>query len=262
VVANIPVPVWGCRRWLVIGLAAGWGVATQTSWARAVEEGGRSSRHHFRTELSKTVRADHPFIVPIADGIRQLTVDPLEQLVVVEHVTKLLVEYDSDRRVYQRADYHATLDEMIARARAERWAYLRDDCDGRAVFAAHLLGALNLPWRLEGSYWKGHAWVSTEVAGVRYDLLDLRPSDPELQRTGYQLVGRILTRRSRPPPPFAWRQAWLVRAHGDLALGRRLGLIETSQSWPQAEERFVVNHVRAGRVGVERSRGEMGGSPE
>ena len=207
------------------------------------------------------MRAEHPYIVPIAEAIRRVTLDPLEQLVVVERVTKLLVEYDSDWRVYHRRDYHATLEEMIARAREGRWDYLRDDCDGRAVFAAHVLAALNLPWRLEGSYWKGHAWVSSEVAGVRYDLLDLQPSDPELQSAGYRLVGRFLIRKSRPPPAFAWRLAWLARTNGDLGLGRQLGLVEREQSAGPGRERLVVNHARTGPRQGEHSRGEMGGSP-
>jgi hypothetical protein len=173
----------------------------------------------------RTVRADHPAIVPIANAIRQITRDPLEQLVMVNDVTHLLVDYDSDMRVYGVEDFHATLDEMIARRRAAGWAYLRDDCDGRAVFAAHLLASLGIPWRLEASYWKEHAWVVATVRGVDYDLLDLRKNSPETARIGYKLIGHWFVRPSHPPPHFDWREAWAERTHHNLKIGLVLGML-------------------------------------
>ncbi|HEY0944187.1 MAG TPA: hypothetical protein VGD81_02940 [Opitutaceae bacterium] len=196
----------------------------------------------FRRELPRTVRADHPAILPVAAAIRTLSHDPLEQLVLVNDVTHLLVDYDDDERVYGRAEYHATLDEMLARRRDHGWLYLRDDCDGRAVFAAHLLAALGIPWRLEASGWKQHAWVVARVQGVDYDLLDLRPDAPELDRLSYRLIGRWVTRKSRRPPPFDWRQRWAAQA--DLAVGLRLGLVTLDSSPGHLRERHSTDWVK------------------
>lgn len=199
------------------------------------------TRARFRSELARTVRADHPAILPVAEAIRAVTTEPIEQLIVVDRVTRLLVEYDSDRRVYAKNDYHATLDEMVKMRDLNGWAYLRDDCDGRAVFAAHLLAALEIPWRLETSYWKRHAWVSAVVAGVRYDLLDVQPGDRELQALSYRAFGRLVTRASRPPPAFAWRTAWRERTEADIELGIRLGLLEGTSRPGQPQRRQAVN---------------------
>jgi hypothetical protein len=185
----------------------------------------RNSIPYFRHEMWKTVRADHPAILPVAAAIRSITQDPLQQLVMVNDVTHLLVDYDDDSRVYGLEDFHATLDEMIARRRAAGWAYLRDDCDGRAVFAAHLLASLGIPWRLEASYWKQHAWVVAKVNGVEYDLLDLRKNAPETNRIGFKLIGHFFVRPSHPPPSFDWRHAWAVETHHNLRTGLTLGLL-------------------------------------
>jgi hypothetical protein len=180
---------------------------------------------YFRREMWRTVRADHPAIVPIADAIRSITHDPLEQLVMVNDVTHLLVDYDSDMRVYGVEDYHATLDEMLARRRKAGWAYLRDDCDGRAVFAAHVLASLGIPWHFEASYWKEHAWVVATVNGTNYDLLDLRKNAPETDRLGYKLIGHLFVHASRPPPPFNWREVWATHTHSNLRIGLTLGML-------------------------------------
>lgn len=185
----------------------------------------RNSMQYFRHDMWRTVRADHPAILPVAAAIRQVTTDPLEQLVIVNDVTHLLVDYDEDMRVYGAEDYHATLDEMIARRRAAGWAYLRDDCDGRAIFAAHLLASLGIPWRLEASYWKEHAWVVARVNGVDYDLLDLRTNAPETKRLSYKLFGHFFVRPSHPPPSFNWRAAWATRTHRNLKIGLTLGML-------------------------------------
>lgn len=191
--------------------------------------GGNDELHtslaYFRTDFWRTVRADQPLIRPVANAIRAVTSDPLQQIVMVNDVTTLLVEYDSDMRVYGVDDYHATLDEMIARRRAAGWAYLRDDCDGRAVFAAHLLAALGIPWRLEASYWKGHAWVVARVNGRDYDLLDLRDNAPETRNLGYKLVGHFFVHPTRTPPMFDWREAWAARTHHNLKIGITLGML-------------------------------------
>jgi hypothetical protein len=173
----------------------------------------------------RTIRADHPAIIPVANAIRAVTTKPLEQLVMVNDVTHLLVDYDEDQRVYGVEDFHATLDEMLARRRQAGWLYLRDDCDGRAVFAAHLLAALGIPFRLEASYWKEHAWVIARVNGVDYDLLDLRRNAPETNRIGYKLVGHWFTHPAHSPPPFAWRQAWAERTGRNLRIGKTLGML-------------------------------------
>jgi hypothetical protein len=185
----------------------------------------RHSRGYFRHEMAATVRADHPAIVPVANAIRAITLDPIEQLSVVNDVTHLLVDYDEDERVYGVEEYHATLDEMLARRREAGWLYLRDDCDGRAVFAAHLLAALGISWRLEASFWKEHAWVVARVNGVDYDLLDLRRNAPETRRLMYKVLGKHFVRPSVQPPTFAWRTAWARRTHSDLQIGLRLGLL-------------------------------------
>lgn len=180
---------------------------------------------YFRQEMWRTVRSDHPAIAPVAAAIRAVTQDSLQQLVMVNDITHLLVDYDEDRRVYGVEDYHATLDEMIDRRRAGGWAYLRDDCDGRAVFAAHLLAALGIPWRFEASYWKEHAWVSAHVNGVDYDLLDLRKNARETDRLGYRLIGHWFVCASHAPPPFDWREAWAAHTNRNVQTGLVLGML-------------------------------------
>src|SRR5262245_40233599 len=106
----------------------------------------RHTREHFKLNMASSVVADHPAIVPVAAAIRAVTSNPLEQIVMVNDVTHLLVDYDDDIRVYGAEEFHATLEEMLARRRQAGWLYLRDDCDGRAVFAAHLLAALGISW--------------------------------------------------------------------------------------------------------------------
>lgn len=191
--------------------------------------------------MAKTVRADHPAIVPLAAAIREITDQPLEQLVIVNDVTHLLVDYDDDERVWGVEEYHATFDEMLARRRESGWLYLRDDCDGRAVFAAHLLAALGIEYRLEASYWKEHAWVIARVDGVDYDLLDLRRSAPETNRLSYKLIGHFFVRPSHPPPAFAWRQAWRTRTHSSLSVGLQLGLLAVDSMPGRLHERYATD---------------------
>jgi hypothetical protein len=138
-------------------------------------------------------------------------------------------------------EYHATFDEMLARRREAGWLYLRDDCDGRAVFAAHLLAALGIPWRLEASYWKEHAWVIARVDGVDYDLLDLRRTTPEASRLSYKLIGHFFVRPSHPPPAFAWRQAWRTRTHASLSVGLQLGLLTVDSMPGRLHERYATD---------------------
>lgn len=192
--------------------------------------------------MPQTIRTNHPAILPVAEAIRSVSSDPLEQLVLVNDVTHLLVDYDEDERVYGRPEYHATLDEMLARRRAHGWLYLRDDCDGRAVFAAHLLASLGIRWRLEASGWKQHAWVVAQVHGVEYDLLDLRPDAPELDRLSYRLVGRWVTPKSRRPPPFDWRRRWA--AHPNIDVGLRLGLLTVGSTPERLRERYSTDWVK------------------
>lgn len=201
----------------------------------------RHTREHFRQAMPATVRADHPAIVPLAAAIRRLTDDPLQQIVVVNDVTHLLVDYDDDRRVYGRAEFHATFEEMLQRRREAGWIYLRDDCDGRAVFAAHLLSALGIPWRMEASYWKEHAWIVARVNGVDYDLLDLRRDAPEISRLSYKLLGRWFVRPTHRPPTFAWRRAWAERTGRDLDLGLRLGLLTLDSTNLRMRERYATD---------------------
>lgn len=159
----------------------------------------------------------------------------------VNDVTHLLVDYDDDERVYGADEYHATFEEMLARRREAGWLYLRDDCDGRAVFAAHLLSALGIPWRLEASYWKEHAWIVARVGGVNYDLLDLRGNAPETNRLSYKLFGHFFVRASVRPPPFAWRRAWAMRTHRDLAQGLALGLLTVDSTSGRQHERYATD---------------------
>ena len=159
----------------------------------------------------------------------------------VTDVSHLLVDYDDDDRVYGADEFHATLDEMLARRRQAGWLYLRDDCDGRAVFAAHLLSALGIPWRLEASYWKEHAWIVARVGGVDYDLLDLRRNAPETNRLSYKLLGHMFVRASVRPPPFAWRRAWAQRTGRDLANGLALGLLTVDSTLQRQRERYATD---------------------
>lgn len=191
--------------------------------------------------MAASVRADHPAIVPVANAIRQVTSNPLEQLVMVNDVTHLLVDYDDDERVYGVTEFHATLDEMLARRRQAGWLYLRDDCDGRAVFAAHLLAALGIEWRLEASYWKEHAWVIARVNGVDYDLLDLRKNAPETDHLSYKLIGHFFVHPSHQPPRFAWRHAWAERTSRDLHAGLVLGLLTVDSKEGAEEERYATD---------------------
>jgi hypothetical protein len=187
------------------------------------------------------VRPDHPAIVPVANAIRAVTRNPLEQIVMVNDVTHLLVDYDEDERVYGTPEFHATLEEMLARRRQAGWLYLRDDCDGRAVFAAHLLAALGIPWRLEASYWKEHAWVVARINGVDYDLLDLRKNSPETDRASYKLFGHFFVRKSHRPPLFSWRRAWAERTNRDLHAGLALGLLSVDSKADGQKERYATD---------------------
>lgn len=205
----------------------------------------RHGMEYFRREMWRTVRADHPAMRPVAAAIRAITRNPLEQLVLVNDVSHLLVDYDDDVRVYGREDYHATLDEMIERRRRGGWAYLRDDCDGRAVFAAHLLAALGIQWRFEASYWKEHAWVVARVDGIDYDILDLRKNARETDRLAYKLVGRWFVRPSRRPPPFDWRDAWASRTHRDLQIGLTLGMLTLDSTDHAMHSRHAMDWTRA-----------------
>ena len=191
--------------------------------------------------MAASVRANHPAIAPVAAAIRSITNDPLEQLVVVNDVTHLLVDYDDDERVYGAEEFHATLDEMLARRRQSGWLYLRDDCDGRAVFAAHLLAALGIPWRLEASYWKEHAWIVARVNGKDYDLLDLRKNAAETNRFSYKVLGHFFVRESVRPPAFSWRRAWAQRTHRDLQTGLSLGLLAVNSTATAQNERFATD---------------------
>lgn len=206
--------------------------------------GARHTRHHFRVTLSETVRADHPAILPVAAAIRAVTQDPLEQIVMVNDISHLLVDYDHDERVYGAVEFHATFDEMLTRRRQAGWLYLRDDCDGRAIFAAHLLSALEIPWRLEASYWKEHAWISALVNGTAYDLLDLRRDSPETQRLSYRLFGRYFVRSSNRPPAFAWRRAWAQNTGRDLQLGLAMGMLSLESRPHAMQERFATDWTR------------------
>jgi hypothetical protein len=201
----------------------------------------RHTREHFRHNMASSIRANHPAIQPVAAAIRAVSSKPLEQIVMVNDVTHLLVDYDNDERVYGAEEYHATLDEMLARRRQAGWLYLRDDCDGRAVFAAHLLSALGIPWRLEASYWKEHAWIVARVDGRDYDLLDLRRNAPETNRLSYKILGHMFVRSSVRPPPFAWRRAWAQRTGRDLAKGLALGLLTVDSTVQRQRERYATD---------------------
>lgn len=202
---------------------------------------GRHSREHFRKMMPQSVRGDHPAIQPVVAAIRRLSSDPLEQIAVVNDVSHLLVDYDHDERVWGQLEFHATFEEMLARRRQSGWLYLRDDCDGRAVFAAHLLAALGIPWRLEASYWKEHAWIVARVNGVDYDLLDLRRDAPETNRLSYKLFGRMFVRPSQRPPAFSWRRAWAQRTGRDFHVGLTLGLLSLDSTPTALRERFATD---------------------
>jgi hypothetical protein len=206
--------------------------------------GARHTRQHFRATLPESVRADHPAILPVAAAIRAITQNPLEQIVMVNDVSHLLVDYDHDERVYGAVEFHATFDEMLTRRRQAGWLYLRDDCDGRAIFAAHLLSALGIPWRLEASYWKEHAWISALVDGTAYDLLDLRRDAPETKRLSYSLFGRFFVRPSNRPPAFAWRRAWAQNTGRDLQLGLTLGMLSLDSRPNAMQERYATDWTR------------------
>lgn len=193
----------------------------------------KHSIRSFRNDMPRTIRADHPAILPVAAAIRAVTPNPLEQLVMVNDVTHLLVDYDDDQRVYGRAEYHATLDEMLETRRARGWLYLRDDCDGRAVFAAHLLASLGIAWRLEASNLKGHAWVSAQVNGVTYDMLDFMPTD----HSKNSLAVKLFTRRTQRPPSFSWRRQWAAVTHRDVNIGLQLGMLTLDSTASKQRER-------------------------
>jgi hypothetical protein len=226
--------------WLIVSLL---GCLAAAPHEAAGEERvyARHTRENFRQNLAATIRPDHPAIVPVAAAIRAVTQKPLEQIVMVNDVTHLLVDYDDDERVYGTPEFHATLDEMLARRRQGGWLYLRDDCDGRAVFAAHLLAALGIPWRLEASYWKEHAWVIARVDGVEYDLLDLRLNAPETARVSYKLFGHFFVRPTHRPPAFSWRRAWAERTQRDLRVGLNLGLLALDSTAARQHHRFSTD---------------------
>jgi len=226
----------------VVGVCAFFvGISARPAASASEHIYARHTREHFRYNMAASVRADHPAIVPVADAIRAVTSKPLEQIVMVNDVTHLLVDYDDDERVWGTPEFHATLDEMLARRRQAGWLYLRDDCDGRAVFAAHLLAALGIEWRLEASYWKEHAWVIARVNGVDYDLLDLRKNAPETDRVSYKLFGHFFVRKSHPPPLFAWRRAWAERTDRDFRSGLALGLLAVDSTNDVQKERYATD---------------------
>jgi hypothetical protein len=222
---------------IVFGLSIG---VPHSSHGRDVLH-NRHTREHFRHNMAASVRANHPAIAPIAAAIRAVTRNPLEQIVMVNDVTHLLVDYDDDDRVYGAEEFHATLEEMLARRRQAGWLYLRDDCDGRAVFAAHLLANLGIPWRLEASYWKEHAWVIARVDDKDYDLLDLRRNAPETNRLSYKLLGHLFVRASVRPPTFAWRRAWAQRTGRDFESGIALGLLTVDSTRESQRERYATD---------------------
>ncbi len=201
----------------------------------------RHTREHFRHNMAASVRPNHPAIVPVADAIRAVTSNPMEQLVMVNDVAHLLVDYDDDERVYGAEEFHATFEEMLARRRQSGWLYLRDDCDGRAVFAAHLLATLGIQWRLEASYWKEHAWVIARVGGVDYDLLDLRKNASETNRLSYKLFGHLFVRPSVRPPAFAWRRAWEKQTSRDVKVGITLGILSVDSRVGAQHERYATD---------------------
>ncbi len=225
---------------MILGFAALGAVIPHPAEA-GVLGGIRHTRDYFRNTMPSTVRADHPAIVPVANAIRAITTNPLEQIVMVNDVTHLLVDYDDDARVYGSEEFHATFEEMLARRRDAGWIYLRDDCDGRAVFAAHLLASLGIPWRLEASYWKEHAWIVARVGGVDYDLLDLRPGAIETDRLSYKILGRHFVRASKRPPAFSWRRAWAQRTGRNFDLGMTLGLLAIDSTPKSQHERFSTD---------------------
>lgn len=233
------------RRGPLIGAILACSLCLAASYPHAADAGVlggiRHTRDHFRTRMPATVRADHPAIVPVADAIRTVTKNPLEQLAMVNDVTHLLVDYDNDDRVYGSAEFHATFDEMLARRRESGWIYLRDDCDGRAVFAAHLLAALGISWRFEASYWKEHAWIVARVRGVEYDLLDLRSGAPETNRLSYRLIGHMFVRPSKRPPAFSWRRAWAERTGRNFEIGMKLGLLAIDSRPDAQRERYATD---------------------
>lgn len=197
----------------------------------------------FKSRIAASIRADHPAIVPVADAIRQVTTNPLEQLVMVNDVTHLLVDFDDDWRVYGRDEYHATLDEMIQNRREHGWLYLRDDCDGRAVFAAHLLASLGIKYRLEGSRIRAHAWVVATIDGTDYDILDFQPEGAPTGSTAYKLFNWML-RAPNHPPMFEWRRAWAQRTNFDVASGIRLGLLGVDSVAGNLRERRATDWAR------------------
>lgn len=233
------------RRRSLVGIALACILGLAGSYPHAADAGVfggiRHTRDHFRNRMPRTIRADHPAILPVAHAIRAVTTDPLEQIGMVNDVTHLLVDYDDDERVYGSAEFHATFEEMLARRRQAGWIYLRDDCDGRAVFAAHLLSALGIKWRFEASYWKEHAWIVARVNGVDYDLLDLRSGAPETNRLSYKLVGHMFVRPSKRPPPFSWRRAWAQRTGRDFQIGMTLGLLAPDSLPGVTRERYATD---------------------
>lgn len=204
--------------------------------ALQLRDDSQSTIATFRTQLAKTVRADHPAILPVVEAIRAVSMNPIEQLVMVNDVTHLLVDFDHDWRVYGRTDYHATLDEMIENRRLNGWLYLRDDCDGRSVFAAHLLSSLGIKWRFEASRIKAHAWVVATVDGKDYDLLDFQPEGVPVDSAAYKMWGWTL-RAPVHPPKFEWRRAWAKRTNFDVDVGIRLGLLAVDSTAQNLKER-------------------------
>jgi hypothetical protein len=197
----------------------------------------------YRNDLQKTVRSNHPAIVPVADAIRAVTKKPLEQLVMVNDVTHLLVDFDEDWRVYGREEYHATLDEMLQNRREKGWLYLRDDCDGRAVFAAHLLSSLGIQWRFEASRVKAHAWIVATVDGKEYDLLDYQPEGAPVNTATYKMWSWTL-RDPVHPPLFEWRREWAKRTQFDVGLGVTLGLLAPESTRDNLHERRSMDWAK------------------
>ena len=147
-----------------------------------------------------------PEIRGLADTILGLHVPPPVMAALVAEVTRVRITYTSDVELYGWSDYVPTIEEMRQRARAEGWPTLREDCDGRAVFALSLARTCGLEARSVSSARFQHVWIRVFTPAEAWDLL---PADGD--------------RQAVEPPPLA-----IPPTPQALAALHRLGLVDAA----------------------------------
>lgn len=101
------------------------------------------------------VNPQSPALDPLAAEVQNLIppdATPAEVLKIVEKYVLKRITYEWDWNNWGNADYIPTVEEALEKG--------SEDCDGRAVVAASLLGRLGVPAQIATDF--SHVWVTTE----------------------------------------------------------------------------------------------------